>query len=265
MKVFKKILYNVRETIRTIKTFQNWITVVLVRLHLGKKPVIVKLRNGAKFKIRRNRWDAYIVRETFTDKVYHKGIAQLGENSVLIDIGANIGTFAVFAAIQNKKIKVYSYEPFEENFLLLKENVALNGLEQEIKTFNCAIGDTECEKEVFLKDSNATSSLYEKDGKEVRIKVITLKDVFVDNNIQTCDLLKVDCEGAEYEIFYSTPSDIFDKIKMITMEYHEEYGTGTREELKTFLEKQGFQVSMQKETQTRGYIYAEKPAKVSGQ
>lgn len=83
-----------------------------------------------------------------------------------------------------------------------------------------------------------------------------MKDVFIDNNIQKCDFLKVDCEGTEYEILYSPPRDIFERIESITIEYHEQFGTGKGTELKDFLVQQGYNVSLQEGSP--GYIYAEK-------
>ena len=45
-------------------------------------------------------------------------------------------------------------------------------------------------------------------------------DIFTENDIKECDLLKIDCEGAEYEIIESLPSDFFVKIKKMVIEYH---------------------------------------------
>ena len=47
-----------------------------------------------------------------------------------------------------------------------------------------------------------------------------LKQIFDDNNIECCDFLKLDCEGAEYEIIKNLPSEYFRKIKKMVIEYH---------------------------------------------
>ena len=55
--------------------------------------------------------------------------------------------------------------------------------------------------------------------------------------------MKIDCEGAEYEILYNTPKEYLDKINSITMEYHE---NGDIQELRRFLKKANFNVSVDK-------------------
>lgn len=246
----------IRETFKTIVILENWKTIIVSNIRFGKGTSIARLRCGVSFKIRRNRVDAHVLREIFYDKIYHKYIDRLGDTSVVLDIGGNIGAFSILAAKQNSKVRVYTYEPFEENFLLLKDNIALNGLENHINAFKNAIGGDTCEKIILSSGSSGVSNLYEKRGKQVLIKMLSLKDVFLTNNIQVCDLLKIDCEGAEYEILYSTPQEIFDRVKFICLEFHEKFGTGKGVELKAFLEKKGFHVAI--EGNVVGYIFAEK-------
>ena len=47
-----------------------------------------------------------------------------------------------------------------------------------------------------------------------------MKKIFDDNNIEECNFLKLDCEGAEYNIIDSLPNDYFTKIKKMIIEYH---------------------------------------------
>jgi len=243
------------EVLKTIKIFKNWPSIIRSYFY-SDKTIKAILRDGTEFVIRTNRVDRIVIKEIFAEKVYHRYINQLKDNSVVIDIGGNIGAFSLLAARQNRGIKVYTYEPFEENFLILNDNIKLNGLYQQIKAFNVAVSGTEGVRTVFSGRSDARSNLYENEGEKLQIKTCTLRNILEDNEISICDLLKMDCEGAEYEILYSTPDEIFDRIKTISMEYHEYFGTGKGSELKLYLEKHGFQVIMHgKEV---GYIHAEK-------
>lgn len=61
--------------------------------------------------------------------------------SLVVDIGANIGTTSL-AAVEFGADRVIALEPELRNFRLLRANVALNGLEERVTTFNVAIGAT---------------------------------------------------------------------------------------------------------------------------
>lgn len=90
--------------------------------------------------------------------------------------------------------------------------------------------------------SSPFHSLYsnEKNGKYLEIKCISFKDIFDENKIERCDILKMDCEGAEFEIFYNTPGEYFKKIKEIRMEYHNIDENNNIKRLTEFLEGNGF-------------------------
>lgn len=78
-------------------------------------------------------------------------------------------------------------------------------------------------REICIAQTSQFHSLYhEGDPKNnhIQIQCISLETIFKKNNLLHCDVLKVDCEGAEYEIFYQAPASIFRKISEIRMEYH---------------------------------------------
>ena len=58
-------------------------------------------------------------------------------------------------------------------------------------------------------------------GEAVRIECITLADAFARWDIERCDFLKLDCEGAEYEILLRAPSDVYARIHRVALEYHD--------------------------------------------
>jgi len=103
------------------------------------------------------------------------------------------------------------------------------------------------------------------------VETIALKDFFDGNGISKVDFLKIDCEGAEYEILYNCPQDVLRKIGKISMEYHnlnrmlEKRGLKASapkeyngEELGLFLEKSGFNVTIRPRNKKRGMIYAKR-------
>jgi len=77
----------------------------------------------------------------------------------------------------------------------------------------------------------------------VNVKSITLQNIFEENNISHCNFLKLDCEGAEYEILCNLPTKYFKKIDKIVMECHfVDKKPELIDGLKQTLAKQGFQV-----------------------
>ena len=49
---------------------------------------------------------------------------------------------------------------------------------------------------------------------------VALKDIFDEHDIERCHFLKLDCEGAEYELLYNLPGEYYSRIERIVMEYH---------------------------------------------
>lgn len=197
-----------------------------------------KLKGGLKFMIRLNTYDLIILNETFIYNIYGMIINKLGLDSIIIDIGAHIGTFSIFAAKKAKNVALYAYEPDSKNYEILNENIVLNNLGSQIRTFKLGVGKRKGIRTLFMSENNfGNHSFYGKSKKRAKIKTISLKDVFEDNKLLKCNLLKLDCEGAEYEIIYNTPKKYLQKVQNIVMEYHP---NGSGKEMKEFLESNNF-------------------------
>jgi FkbM family methyltransferase len=138
---------------------------------------------------------------------------------------------------------VYSYEPFEANFNLLADNIKLNKLTRYVKAYQKGVGAERGRKKLFIHSNNTGGhSMYVQSKQHTLINLVTLKDIFTQHNIKKCDVLKMDCEGAEYEILYETPLAYLKKIRSIALEYHTNKNVFR---LKKFLEKQGFNVKLE--------------------
>jgi len=166
--------------------------------------------NNLQFKIRNGVWD----REILLREVYQNDY-RLPENpKTIIDIGAHIGGTSILAA--QKGATVYSYEPERDNYNLLLENVFLNGFQDKINCYNRAIGIPGKRKLYLTSDNSGMGTFYKRTEKIEKVESIGIDEVF--KNIKHCDLLKIDCEGAEYEFIKDIP---FDRVDRISLELHE--------------------------------------------
>ncbi|MFA5797275.1 MAG: FkbM family methyltransferase [Candidatus Woesearchaeota archaeon] len=193
--------------------------------------------------------------ESFGMKYYTPKGFEIHENDTVIDIGAHIGSFTLYAARFANKGKIYSFEPLPENYSILIKNIRRNNI-KNIATYKMAISRHTGTSYLHLYDGvhTGSSSLYERNSnKKIQIKTITLEKFIIENGIKQIDFIKMDCEGAEYEILFNTPEKILRMIKKISMEYHDSINRHKHNELMTFFRKKGFSARLDGE-----FIYATK-------
>jgi FkbM family methyltransferase len=185
--------------------------------------VELRARGGLTITIRRNLWDARIIKEIFFDRPYVRHVA-LPENPVVIDIGGYIGDFTLYAAKYLNARKVIVYEPTKENFELLSRNIGNNSFNGEVIAVNKAVGiDSVIRLNVEVCDNeeiHVSSYWYQKAEQRV-IPCVTLPELMEIHGLESVDLLKVDCEGGEYDIFPALNEATLGKIRNIVFEYHQ--------------------------------------------
>lgn len=220
--LINKIRFKLEES-KWKKLFGNY---NLIEKALTKKsPGLIKLltNDGLKINIRQNVFDARIVREVFIKKQYILNFI-LPENPVIIDIGGYIGDFSLYASKYLRAKRVIVCEPVLENFELLNLNISDNNFNNIIKPIKKAVGKNDNLKIYIHKlgdnEIHASSHLNKEDAEERLADNITLNELIQENQIENVDLLKIDCEGNEYEILLSTDSKLFNKIDNIVFEYH---------------------------------------------
>jgi FkbM family methyltransferase len=228
---------------------------------LGVRLANVKTKNG--YTIKGFTHCFFVFYEIWSKKDYDLPGFTLTKGMTVIDIGANQGFYSLYAASQGAS--VYAFEPCVDNFEILKWNVAKNGLEGRVKLFNEAVAAKKGEVKLFIGLDRAggimsrTASIRNSNrgGKEAvshSVRATTLDSILDDLQIEKCDLLKIDCEGAEYEILHNTSQSSFDKIARISMEAHE----NRIEEAATILRNAGFEIVFADVGET-GLIKACKP------
>lgn len=138
-------------------------------------------------------------------------------NPVVIDLGANIGTFALKTFSVKNDSHVYSIEAVHDTFEILSRNKSLNP-DVHWNIFNNGIWDKNGPISIQRRGSSVSHRLIEEKGDE-RIEGITLSCFLTENNISHPDLIKMDIEGGE-EAVIPNSLEVFEKTKFLVVELH---------------------------------------------
>jgi len=174
--------------------------------------------------------------------------AYIGPNNIVYDIGAHYGYFTLFASrLVGNLGRVYAFEPMPQNFQRLVYNIKANKL-NNIKLYNYAISN----KETILKFSNskntvantyiASSPLLSQPIPVIEIRSISLDILFSRKEILSPQFIKIDAEGAEYDILVGAQNIIGQSKPAINLSTHENHNPGVTEKCLTLLKRYGYKV-----------------------
>jgi len=262
----RRLKYYLSSAVTILTEVQNWPLFVWSFLGLPiRKPFIIRLkRSGARFKVR-NPMDVWVVKETYLDKGYEQYGTPLQPGWTVIDIGGGIGDFSVFAARERGCAAVYTYEPFPESFALLQDNLELNHV-KTVRAFPYAVAGkagiraldtTQKEPGQF----RTTGTHVPAGPGSVQVYSLTLAEIMAGLQTGGCHFLKMDCEGAEYEIFFNTEAGSLERIQHICLEYHDHVTQFSHVDLVRFFRERGFSVKLLPSSVQPhiGFIYAQNP------
>ena len=183
------------------------------------------------------------IKEVYFDKIYEPYL--LGKKDLtIVDIGANIGITSYYFSQFAKQ--VYALEPALEHYTTLTNMLAFNKIEN-VKPIKKAIYMKSGQFPFFHNKNKTMWSLHmavdDKSEKEEMVDCITLEDLVNQEKIEKIDLLKVDIEGSETEIFSHTSfKNVADKIDIVITEQHEWSGRNENQLYDAF-KNAGFRVS----------------------
>jgi FkbM family methyltransferase len=246
-----KMFGKVRQTLR------NWPVFILSYFGFIKNEFItLETKNGLRIKLRTNSTDLMAFTHVWLIQEYaHQGF-EIKENDIVIDIGAHIGLYTLYASRICSKGKIYCFEPVKSNFDILLDNVNLNSI-QNVTTYNLAVSGSTEKVKIYLNPDDSGHSMFISSNEFVEVDSISLKEIIDKNNIEKCNFLKLDCEGAEYDIINSLPDGYFAKIDKMIIEYHL---ANTKpfllENLIKRLQSMSFKVHTKKLFDDIGFLYA---------
>lgn len=188
---------------------------------------------------------------------------------VIFDIGAHVGTVTIYLAKMFPQATIYAFEPMPSNFECLQKNIVENNVDNVIAvqsavtkdgrdlafTFRLALGQSQTahmSSSEIHKKKDSQHELVQLD-----VKSVNLDDFMAEHNISAINLLKIDCEGAEYEVLYNFKH--LNTIQHIRGELHS--STQENDALVDFLKNHSnlntirFTRNMEGEKQLSGFVY----------
>jgi FkbM family methyltransferase len=160
----------------------------------------------------------YIYKEIFVDRCYDLTFDRSAP--VILDIGANSGLFALRQKQLYPSARISCYEPFPPNFAQLQNTISVNKLDF-VTPLQKAVGASPGRAKLFIHKRNMGGhSFYSTEAlntDHVDVEVIDLRSI-LDDLQQEVDLLKLDCEGAEFDILMSLALSEARKIRQIIVE-----------------------------------------------
>ena len=218
----------------------------------GDGPWRIHLRRTGETFLVRSAMDVWSVKEAFVDRLYERYGFPIEPGWSIVDIGAAIGEFSVLAAKAAPGTTVIACEPFPGSVDLLRANLALNLLDNvtvipkaiaaESGTVLLDLRGEEPLKFVSALHRGGADELIVPVG-SIAIPAIPLAEVLASTPAGHIDLLKLDCEGAEYEILMQAPSEVLAQVDRIVLEYHDATTRYAHPELERFLDAAGYDVA----------------------
>jgi FkbM family methyltransferase len=244
-----RLIYYLSSIPTLLLGIRNWPVMLAAFLRLPvRKPFTVRLRQSGLIFRARSAMDVWIIKESCLDRNYEAASVPVRDGWTIMDIGAGLGDFTVHAARLNRNGTVYAFEPFPESFALLEQNVRLNGLEN-VRLSPYAVGGKPLERLTLYASGEAVQ--HSTAGKTpvsavptFEVACTSLNQIFEERNLAACDYLKIDCEGAEYEILFGAAESTLAKVRHICLEYHEGVTAHTQADLAHFLREKGFRITV---------------------
>jgi FkbM family methyltransferase len=212
-------------------------------------------------------------REIFHDQTYLRHGIEVHDGACVFDVGANIGTFTLFASTRAQRLKVYAFEPIPPSFSVLAANLEIYGIDAEL--FNVGLSARrETADFTFYPEMSGLSGRYSDEETDRRVTravvrsglaevegvsevdldewlqaqfasevhhctLRTLSDIIAERGVEVIDLLKIDVERAELDVLAGIAEQDWPKIRQVVLEVD---GRQRLAAVVALLERQGFAV-----------------------
>jgi FkbM family methyltransferase len=233
--------------LRLFKNVSNGWLYLLVKTGIAREdPLVFRLPNRVRLEVPRRLLHEF--KEIFMEECYSREVRRaLPDRPVVVDVGANVGFFSFFVASRYPGASIVAVEPSPGNFRQLVKNADLNphvpirplqgavyGRSGKIALSYETAGDYTTAASVFAHPATRSETL--------EVDSYSLEDLLATSEIQRCHLMKMDCEGAEYDTLYKCPPEVLARFDQMVIEVHRAEGpTQNIDALARFLSGSGFE------------------------
>ncbi|MCX6740215.1 MAG: FkbM family methyltransferase [Candidatus Parcubacteria bacterium] len=180
--------------------------------------------NNHTFKVNlRDQADASVFAEIFELREYRSAESIIkSAHFPIIDAGAHAGFFVLYCRALNAKIKIYALEPETENAQFLAKHLKSNRI-HDVKIFQQALAGKSVIREFFVSEDTHNHSLIKpvKYKEKISVNSESLSEFLTNHKLDRVSLLKLDIEGAEYEVLENLAQKDWPKLGNILLEYHD--------------------------------------------
>ncbi len=184
---------------------------------------------------RKTKVDFQIFMQIFVSKEYDLKLSFTPQ--VIFDLGANVGYASTFFANKYPNAKIWALEPESNNFLLAQKNLSNYG---NVSLIKGAVWSEQVDIHVVDKSLGEAAFMIELGGGENTVRAYTISELLELSGQEYIDILKIDIEGAEKEIFEIGFEKWIERTRMIIVETHDRYKDGTSKALFSAISKYNF-------------------------
>jgi FkbM family methyltransferase len=215
-----------------------------LKIGVSNFPLDIPLRDGGLVRVF-SAGEAKVFWQIFIHRCYRLW----ADCKVVVDAGANVGIFSVWAARRLPEARILALEPYPETFARLEHNLRVNQFGSRVEAVQLALAG-ECRERAMptAAESQRRKLLPADDGRDekvVSVPAITLADLIDRYHLDQIDLLKMDIEGSEWEVLLGASASVLRSIRRIEFEFHEVHARFgyTKEKLFAHLGSAGYHLT----------------------
>lgn len=207
----------------SVFNIRNWYSVIESRRRARRLSSIV-LRSGLNLSVKAKDCQPFF--EIFAEKRYDHPDFLIPRDGVIVDVGANIGFYSVYAATRLvPEGRVFAFEPIPACAEVIETNCRRNGIDN-VTVFQLGVGKQDGVVPFHIAERSGDSSLFAVLSSQQIESAVVLSPRRLFAMFSRIDLIKVDCEGAEFILLWEADKREWEKVAAVSMEYHLGLNTG---------------------------------------
>ena len=209
------------QLLRYIQLFRNWPQVLMVRFKCKTSADFTYVFRDQRRLVSPYADGPYIVSEVIVNEAYYP-FRKYYDSNIIFDIGANVGTFVIWAKQYFPNASYYSFEPAPDLFNVLEHNRLINP-DVDWTVLSYGVGshaaNVVASRPPDLPGSTSAFETYS-GGTQMNLEIRGINEIWTTLGKPPVDLMKIDCEGNEYDVIDCINQDLLNNVKCICMELH---------------------------------------------